>query len=307
MNTSHKNTLIVIVGPTAIGKTSLSVALAKKYKSEIISADSRQFFKEMSIGTAKPTIEEMEGVPHHFVDCISIEERYTAGQFEKDAIEKIAKLFEDNNLAIMVGGSGLYVNAVCNGIDEIPADLKVREQLNLELEEFGLAPLQEELAKVDPEIWKTINQKNPQRIVRALEVYRVSGKTYSSFRKQKPKVRDFNILKIGLNTAREIVYDRINRRVDLMLEAGLLEEVKSLIAYRNLNALNTVGYKEYFKYLDNEISMEEATELLKKNTRNFAKRQLTWFRKDQNTEWFEPTDFEGIDLYISKKLNFTMI
>ncbi len=304
MNTSHKNTLIVIVGPTAIGKTSLSVALAKKYKSEIISADSRQFFKEMSIGTAKPTIEEMEGVPHHFVDCISIEERYTAGQFEKDAIEKIAKLFEDNNLAIMVGGSGLYVNAVCNGIDEIPADLKVREQLNLELEEFGLAPLQEELAKVDPEIWKTINQKNPQRIVRALEVYRVSGKTYSSFRKQKPKVRDFNILKIGLNTAREIVYDRINRRVDLMLEAGLLEEVKSLIAYRNLNALNTVGYKEYFKYLDNEISMEEATELLKKNTRNFAKRQLTWFRKDQNTEWFEPTDFEGIDLYISKKMNF---
>ena len=302
MNISNKKTLIVIVGPTAIGKTSLSVGLAKKYNCEIISADSRQFFKEMSIGTAKPTMEEMEDVPHHFVDFISIKERYTAGQFEKDAIQKLGELFQNNNLAIMVGGSGLYVNAVCNGIDEIPSDLEVRKQLNKELEEFGLAPLQEELAEVDPEIWKTINQKNPQRIVRALEVYRVTGKPYSSFRKQEPKKRDFDIVKIGLNTEREIVYDRINRRVDLMLDAGLLEEVKSLTQHRDLNALNTVGYKEYFSYLDDNISLEEATELLKKNTRNFAKRQLTWFRKDKTTEWFEPSNISGIESFISKGL-----
>lgn len=302
MHSSKTKTLIVIVGPTAIGKTSLAVGLAKKYDCEIISADSRQFFKEMSIGTAKPTPEEMEGVPHHFVDFISIKERYTAGQFEKDVLKKLDTLFQKNDLAIMVGGSGLYVNAVCNGIDEIPSDLKIREELNKQLEEFGLAPLQEELAKVDPEIWKTINQKNPQRIVRALEVYRITGKPYSSFRKQAPKERYFNLIKIGLNTDREVVYDRINRRVDLMLEAGLLNEVKSLTPYSELNALNTVGYKEYFKYLNSEISLDEASELLKKNTRNFAKRQLTWFRKDKKTEWFSPNDLKGIEAFILDKL-----
>lgn len=291
--------LIVIVGPTAIGKTALGIEVAKKYKAEIISADSRQFFKEMNIGTAKPSQKELAEAKHHFVDFISIEEHYTAGQFEKEAIEKLTQLFKNTNIAIMVGGSGLYVDAVCNGIDEIPVNEAIRSQLNKELKENGLITLQEELKEVDPVIWSTINQKNPQRIIRALEVYRTSGMPYSSFRKQQPKKRDFNIIKIGLNTEREIVYHRINKRVDLMLEAGLLEEVKSLIPFKNLNALNTVGYKEYFKYFDKELSLDEATELLKKNTRNFAKRQLTWFRKDKATHWFEPTNVEEISNYLN--------
>ncbi len=291
--------LIVIVGPTAIGKTALGIEVAKRYKAEIISADSRQFFKEMNIGTAKPSQKELAEAKHHFVDFISVKEKYTAGQFEKDAIEKLEELFKTNNIAIMVGGSGLYVDAVCKGIDEIPSNENIRTQLNKELSENSLAPLQEELKQVDPEIWKPINQKNPQRIIRALEVYRTSGMPYSSFRKQQPKKRDFNIIKIGLNTERAIVYEKINRRVDIMLENGLIEEVKSLIPFKNLNALNTVGYKEYFKYFDKELSLDEATELLKKNTRNFAKRQLTWFRKDKATHWFEPTDSEEISNYLN--------
>lgn len=298
MSTKQKH-LIVIVGPTAIGKTSLSIKLAQQYNAEIISADSRQFFKEMSIGTAKPIPEELASAKHHFVDYISIKEKYTAGQFEKEAIDKIAHLFKDSDIAIMVGGSGLYVDAVCNGIDEIPSNEEIRNQLNKELSDFGIEKLQKELEKVDPDIWETINQKNPQRLVRALEVFRTSSKPYSSFRKKQPKKRDFNIIKIGLNTDREIVYERINKRVDLMLEAGLLDEVKSLIPFKELNALNTVGYKEYFKYFNKELSLEEATELLKKNTRNFAKRQLTWFRKDKSTEWFEPKEIELINQYIN--------
>lgn len=290
--------LIVVVGPTAIGKTSLGIELAQKFDSEIISADSRQFFKEMNIGTAKPTPRELAAAKHHFVDFISIKEKYTAGQFEKEAIEKLNEVFEKSDIAIMVGGSGLYVDAVCKGIDEIPANEIIRKQLNKELSESGLEPLQKELQQVDPEIWETINQKNPQRIVRALEVYRTAGKPYSSYRKQQPKKRAFNIIKIGLNTEREIVYSRINKRVDLMLEKGLLEEVESLIPFKTLNALNTVGYKEYFRYFNKEFTIEEATELLKKNTRNFAKRQLTWFRKDKTTQWFSPNESNQIIEYI---------
>lgn len=300
---AKQNNLIVIVGPTAIGKTSLAIAIANLYNAEIISADSRQFFKEMNIGTAKPTKEELAAAKHYFVDFISIKEKYTAGQFENEAIGKLDFLFKKANTAVMVGGSGLYVDAVCNGIDEIPADEKIRTQLNTELATNGIESLQKELAIVDPEIWKTINQKNPQRLVRALEVFRVSGKPYSTFRKKQPKERNFNIIKIGLNTDRELVYERINKRVDLMLEAGLLEEVESLIPFKSLNALNTVGYKEYFKYFDNELSFEEATELLKKNTRNFAKRQLTWFRKDKSTQWFEPKELKLITTYIDTIIN----
>lgn len=302
MQTKQKN-LIVIVGPTAIGKTSLAINLAKNYNAEIISADSRQFFKEMNIGTAKPTPEELALVKHHFVDFISIQERYTAGQFEKEAIDKLEVLFKEFDTIIMAGGSGLYVDAVCKGIDEIPADIEIRNQLNEELNANGIDSLQEELKTVDPEIWKTINQKNPQRLVRALEVHRATGKPYSSFRKNQPKERNFNIIKIGLNTEREVVYERINKRVDLMLKEGLLDEVKSLIPYKNLNALNTVGYKEYFKYFEGELNLGEATELLKKNTRNFAKRQLTWFRKDKSTLWFEPKDIQAISKHIDTLIN----
>ncbi len=293
-------TLIVIVGPTAIGKTSLGVKVAQHFKTEVISADSRQFFKEMNIGTAKPTSEEKQGIPHHFVDFLSITERYTAGQFEQDAIRKIEGLFTGNDYVVMVGGSGLYVDAVCKGIDDIPTDLTIREQLNRELKTNGLEPLQERLKQCDPLICETINLKNPQRVVRALEVFEATGKPYSSFRIQAPKQRNFTSIKIGLNTERQIVYDRINRRVDIMMQNGLLEEVESLLPYKHLNALNTVGYKEFFDYFLNKITVDEAIEKVKKNTRNFAKRQLTWFRKDKSTHWIEPQEFEKVVSIIEK-------
>ena len=295
--------LIVIVGPTGIGKTSLSIEIAKHFNCDIISADSRQFFKEMAIGTAKPTTAELAEAPHHFISNTSIDQKYSAGTFEIDAIAKLKELHKTNDVAILVGGSGLYVNAVCDGIDDIPFDLEIREQLNKELEEFGAKPLREELKQKDPEHYARMNTKNPQRLVRAIEVCRVSGKTYSSFRKNTVKKRDFKIIKIGLNTDREVVYNRINQRVDLMMEEGLLDEVKSLEKNKDLNALNTVGYKELFAYLDNEKTLEESVELIKQHTRNFAKRQLTWFKKDQTTNWFEPNKLNEILNYLDTEIN----
>ena len=295
--------LIVIVGPTAIGKTSLSIAIAKHFKCDIISADSRQFFKEMAIGTAKPTTTELAEAPHHFISNKSIDQKYSAGTFEIEAIAKLKELHKTNDVAILVGGSGLYVNAVCDGIDDIPFDLEVREQLNKELEDFGAKPLREELKEKDPEHYARMNTKNPQRLIRAIEVCRITGKTYSSFRKNTVKKRDFNIIKIGLNADREVVYNRINQRVDLMIEEGLLDEVKSLEKNKDLNALNTVGYKELFAYLDDEKTLDEAVELVKKHTRNFAKRQLTWFKKDLTTNWFEPNKLPDILNYLEKEIN----
>ena len=295
--------LIVIVGPTGIGKTSLSIEIAKHFKCDIISADSRQFFKEMTIGTAKPTTTELAEVPHHFISNKSIDQKYSAGTFEIEAIAKLKELHKINDVAILVGGSGLYVNAVCNGIDDIPFDLEVREQLNKELEEFGAKPLREELKEKDPEHYGRMNTKNPQRLVRAIEVCRITGKTYSSFRKNTVKKRDFNIIKIGLNADREVVYNRINQRVDLMMEEGLLNEVKSLEKNKNLNALNTVGYKELFAYLEDDQTLEDAVDLIKQNSRNFAKRQLTWFKKDLTTNWFEPNKLPDILNYLEKEIN----
>ncbi|MDB4344308.1 tRNA (adenosine(37)-N6)-dimethylallyltransferase MiaA [bacterium] len=295
--------LIVIVGPTGIGKTSLSIEIAKHFKCDIISADSRQFFKEMTIGTAKPTTTELAEAPHHFISNKSINQKYSAGTFEVEAIAKLKELHKTNDVAILVGGSGLYVNAVCDGIDDIPFDLKVREQLNKELEEFGAKPLREELKEKDPEHYARMNTKNPQRLVRAIEVCRITGKTYSSFRKNTVKKRDFNIIKIGLNADREVVYNRINQRVDLMMEKGLLDEVKSLEKNKNLNALNTVGYKELFAYLDDYQTLEDAVDLIKQNSRNFAKRQLTWFKKDLTTNWFEPNKLPDILNYLEKEIN----
>ena len=295
--------LIVIVGPTGIGKTSLSIEIAKHFKCDIISADSRQFFKEMTIGTAKPTTTELAEAPHHFISNKSINQKYSAGTFEVEAIAKLKELHKTNDVAILVGGSGLYVNAVCDGIDDIPFDLKVREQLNKELEEFGAKPLREELKEKDPEHYARMNTKNPQRLVRAIEVCRITGKTYTSFRKNTVKKRDFNIIKIGLNADREVVYNRINQRVDLMMEKGLLDEVKSLEKNKNLNALNTVGYKELFAYLDDYQTLEDAVDLIKQNSRNFAKRQLTWFKKDLTTNWFEPNKLPDILNYLEKEIN----
>ena len=295
--------LIVIVGPTGIGKTSLSIEIAKHFKCDIISADSRQFFKEMAIGTAKPTRTELAEATHHFISNISIHQKYSAGTFEIEAIAKLKELHKTNNVAILVGGSGLYINAVCAGIDDIPFDLEMREKLNKELEDFGAKPLQEELKEKDPEHYARMNIKNPQRLIRAIEVCRITGKTYSSFRRNTVKKRDFNIIKIGLNADREVVYHRINNRVDLMMKEGLLDEVKSLEKSKDLNALKTVGYKELFAYLDNENTLEEAVKLIKQNTRNFAKRQLTWFNKDQSTKWFVPNKLSDIINYLDQQIN----
>lgn len=298
-----KNTLITIVGPTAIGKTSLSVELAKQLGCEIISADSRQFFKEMSIGTAKVTSEEMDGVPHHFVDFLPVEEFYTAGKFENEALGKLEDLFKEKNVAIMVGGSGLYVNAVLSGIDEIPSNLELRAELNQELEENGLRHIQQKLKKLDYDHYRFMDKQNPQRLIRAIEVCLTTGKKYSEMRKQEPKERDFNIVQIGLTADRELIYDRINSRVDEMMKAGLVEEAKSLHPKKELNSLNTVGYKELFNHFDGETELDFAIEKIKQNTRNFAKRQLTWFKKDKNTQWFDvTTEKEKIQKLIEKSL-----
>lgn len=304
MSTAKHKHLIVIVGPTAIGKTRLSIKLAKHFACDILSADSRQFFRETAIGTAKPSKEEQEGIPHHFIDSLSIHDEYNVGKFEDDAISKLAELFKKNDVAIMVGGSGLYVDAVCNGIDDIPKDKMIREQLVQDLEENGIEKLQQELKELDPEHFEKMNIHNPQRLIRALEVCRLSGKPYSSFRKGLSKERNFLIHKIGLNADRELVYNNINKRVDIMMNQGLLDEVKSVHAFKHLNSLNTVGYKELFSYLDGNSNLDEAIEQIKKNTRNFAKRQLTWFRRDESTKWFGPENStkEIID-YLEKQLN----
>lgn len=295
--------LIVIVGPTAIGKTSLSIELANYFHTEIISADSRQFYKEMEIGTAKPSMEELSQAPHHFINFLSIHDHYTAGKFEKDAIAKIENLFQVHDTLIMVGGSGLYVDAVCKGIDNIPSNEKVRQILNQELIDRGLEALQNELKEKDPNHYTVCNIKNPQRVIRALEVCRITGKPYSLFRNNVAKKRNFNIIKIGLNKEREIVYNRINERVNIMVEKGLFEEIKTLYSHKDLNSLKTVGYNELFKYIDKEIdSLDTAIELIKKNTRNFAKRQLTWFKKDETTQWFDPDEKNEIITYLQSKI-----
>lgn len=291
--------LISIVGPTAIGKTSLSIALAKHFNTEIISADSRQIFKEMSIGTAKPTVEEMDGVKHHFIDAISIEDIYTAGQFEKDALKAIETIFKKNDVAILTGGSGLYVNAVLDGIDEVPSDLKIREELNARLKEEGIRPLQLLLKDLDLAHYKKMDIRNPQRLIRALEVCLVTNEPYSQLRKNEAKERDFNIIKIGLTAPREVIYDRINQRVDIMVKEGLVEEVKALIPHKSLNALQTVGYKELFDYFEETKTLDEAIEKIKQNTRNFAKRQLTWFKRDTGMKWFDITEKENIIPHVS--------
>tara|TARA_B110000211_G_C14040873_1_gene536695 strand:- start:132 stop:1055 length:924 start_codon:yes stop_codon:yes gene_type:complete len=278
--------LIVIVGPTAIGKTALSIAIAKKYNCEVLSADSRQFYKEMEIGTAKPTIKEMDGVRHHFVDNLSIHDRYTAGMFEIDALEALEELYKTNDVAILVGGSGLFVDAVCNGFDDVPSDQEIRTALIKEYEDNGLEPLQIELKEKDPEYYKIADIQNSRRILRALEVVRASGNTFTSYRNKAPKERPFNIHYIGLNTDRELLYNRINYRVDLMVEAGLINEVKSLLPYRNLSPLNTVGYRELYDQMDDQESLDKAISKIKQNTRKFAKRQITWFKRNENTRWF---------------------
>ncbi|MCC6838354.1 MAG: tRNA (adenosine(37)-N6)-dimethylallyltransferase MiaA [Bacteroidia bacterium] len=298
----HTPTLLVIAGPTAIGKTALSIQLAKHFNTFILSADSRQFFKEMSIGTAKPTQEEMQGITHYFIDSHSISEDFNVGKYEADAIQLLEKLFKETNLVLLVGGSGLYVDAVCNGLDELPeANENIRKQLEETYQKNGITALQEQLKELDPDYYAQVDLNNPQRLLRALEVCLSTGKPYSKQRTGAKKERNFNCIKIGLNTDREELYNRINQRVDMMMQQSLLEEVKQLLPYKNKNALQTVGYKELFDHLEGKISLNEAVELIKQHTRNFAKRQLTWFRRDEQIKWFEPKQLNDIISYVETK------
>lgn len=297
-------TLIVIVGPTGIGKTALAIALARHFSTEIISADSRQFFKEMAIGTAKPSQEELEAAPHHFIDSHSIETLFSTGDFEIQALRLMDELFKKQDLLIMVGGSGLYIDAVCNGLDDLPdADLNIRKKLKEQLEKEGITSIREQLQAHDPEYYAKVDQANPQRMVRGLEFFLSTGEKLSSYQTNSKKQRPFNIIKIGLNMDRTALYQQINLRVDKMMKAGLLDEVKGLQDYRKYNALNTVGYSELFDYLDGNITLETAVDKIKQNTRRFAKRQLTWFRRDDSTAWFEPTESKAVILHIDKILN----
>lgn len=301
----NKNPKILwsIVGPTGIGKTALSIELAKNLKTEIISCDSRQFYKELKIGTAAPSSEELSLVPHHFIGNLSIAQDYSVGDFEKDALIMINELFNKYDQLIMVGGSGLYEKAVNEGLDDFPdIDSKIREDLMVEIQEKGLSYLQEELKKNDPEYYSQVDYNNPQRVMRALEIFRGTGKPYSSFRKNLVEKRNFTSAKIGLTASRDLIYDRINKRVDLMMEKGLLEEVISLQSYRHKNALQTVGYKELFDYLDGNSSLEFAIDEIKKNSRRYAKRQLTWYRRDESVKWFDYQSTKEIVDFVTKRI-----
>ncbi|MFY0604603.1 MAG: tRNA (adenosine(37)-N6)-dimethylallyltransferase MiaA [Flavobacteriaceae bacterium] len=297
-------TLITIVGPTAIGKTALSIQLANHFNTEIISCDSRQFYKEMSIGTAVPEDHELAAATHHFIQDRSINEDYNVGQFEKDALKKLSELFIQHDVVIMVGGSGLYIDAVLKGLDYFPeVDAKIRETLNTKLQEFGIAHLQKQLKELDPISYSEIAIDNPHRLIRALEICISTGQPYAAYKNKPKDPRPFNSIKIGLHADRDIIYNRINKRVDIMMQMGLLDEVKRLLPNKSLNALQTVGYKELFLYLENQTTLEEAISEIKKNTRRFAKRQLTWFRKDLSTLWFDyVTDVNDIIKKIDTKI-----
>lgn len=296
---------MILAGPTAVGKTSLSIHLAKRFQAEIISADSRQFYKEMEIGTAKPTMEEMAGVPHHFINSLSIHDDYNVGKFEKDALNLLDNLFKIHNVVFVVGGSGLYVKALCEGIDDMPEiPNEIRQMLNLEYEKNGIEYLQKELAESDPEYFEIVDQQNPQRLIRALELFRATGKNMSFYRAQEKQIeRPFNILKIGLERPREELYERINLRMDQMIQDGLFEEAQELYAFKYLNALQTVGYSEIFGYFDGDYEQEEAIILLKRNSRRYAKRQMTWFKKDDEFVWFSAENKDKVISYLESKIS----
>lgn len=295
LTTMNTKTLIVVLGPTAIGKTSLSIDLAKHYNTDIISADSRQFYKELLIGAAPPSEEELDEVQHHFVQHLSVTEDYNVGQFEEDAIQKLEDLFTKKDKVILVGGSGLYIDSICKGFDKMPdISAYIREKVIEMYQEKGVEFLQKEVKEKDPVFYNEVDKNNPQRLMRALEVIYSTNKTFSSFRKGTNKKRNFKIIKIGLHTDRKILYNRINSRVELMINNGLLKEVESLIPYKNKNSLKTVGYKELFQYFEGIYTLTEAVEKIKQNTRRFAKRQITWFKKDSKINYFSPKDTQEI-------------
>ena len=306
---SSDKTLIVLTGPTAVGKTAVSLDIAKHFGIPVINADSRQIFKELRIGTARPTEAEMEEVKHYFVGTLGIEDYYSASLYEQQVLELLDKEFQSHDYALLSGGSMMYIDAVCDGIDDIPTiDDQTRETMKRRLKEEGLEALVEELRRLDPDYYEIVDRQNPRRVVHALEICVMTGKTYTSFRSKERRrskersrnVRPFRIKKIGLNREREELYNRINARVDKMMSDGLLDEVKALYPKKELNALNTVGYKELFDYLDGRWPLEEAVERIKGNTRRYARKQLTWYKKDEHIRWFHPDDKQSLMNYILK-------
>jgi tRNA dimethylallyltransferase len=300
----EKPLLIVLAGPTAVGKTKLSIELAKNKNSSIFSSDSRQFYREMSIGTAKPSLEELNEVPHYFINNKSIEEAYSAGDYEKEIINQLEDYFENKKIAFLVGGSGMYIDAVCKGLDNLPKDLAVRNRLNLELKENGIEYLQENLKNLDPKQYGIMDLSNSQRLIRALEVCRITSKPYSSLLTATKKIRSFKMVKFLLHIDKNQLELNIEKRVDQMVENGLFQEVENLRDKKNLNALNTVGYKEIFNFFNGNYSREEAINLIKRNTKKYAKRQMTWFKKDTSYQWIENLDtlksFNEINSIITK-------
>ncbi|MCK5135762.1 MAG: tRNA (adenosine(37)-N6)-dimethylallyltransferase MiaA [Bacteroidales bacterium] len=293
--------LVVLAGPTAIGKTALGIEIAKHFRTEIISADSRQIYRETNIGTAVPSPDELAAVTHHFIQTVSLKESYNASRYEQEVLYRLNKLFKQHDLVLMVGGSGLYINAVCQGIDELPsADPELRSQLLKRHEAEGLEPLTQELKKLDPVSHDRIDLKNHMRVLKALEVSIQTGKPYSSFLSITRKERPFKIKRIALDMEREHIYNRINLRVDRMMKAGLLAEVEQLQHFRGYTAMKTVGYRELFRYMDGEVLLEEAVDQIKRNTRKFARKQLTWFRKNNLYQWFLPDDPEKVIRWIEE-------
>ncbi|MCI7256330.1 MAG: tRNA (adenosine(37)-N6)-dimethylallyltransferase MiaA [Prevotella sp.] len=299
------NTLIVITGPTAVGKTELCLSIAEKFNIPVINADSRQIFRGMQIGTAAPTPEQRKRVRHYFVDLLELDEYYNASMYEQDVMKLLYSMFKDkdNAIALLTGGSMMYIDAVCNGIDDIPTiSDEVRLLYKQRLEKEGLTALLQELKVKDPQYYDFVDKNNPRRVVHGLEICHQTGRTYSSFRVKEKKQRPFRIIKIALNRDREELYSRINRRVDEMMENGMVEEARLLLPYRSLNALNTVGYKELFRYFDGEWTMEEAIERIKGNTRRYARKQLTWYKKDNDIVWFDAAETDKVFMYLVDKL-----
>lgn len=289
------NTLIVLLGPTGIGKSDISIDIGKYFNTEIISSDSRQFYKEMTIGTAVPSPKQLMEVKHHFIQHLSVDQYYSASLFEADTIELLEEIFQKKNIVIMTGGSGLYIDAVCGTIDEIPdVDPDIRKKYQEKFEKEGIESIRTDLRLFDPDHYGRIDLRNPKRILRALEVCETTGRPYSSFLKSEGKKRDFNIIKTGLRTDRKHLYNMIDSRVDRMIVSGLVEEARSLYPRRALNALNTVGYKELFEYFENNITLEKAIELIKRNSRRYAKRQITWWARDNDITWFSPGELSQI-------------
>ena len=301
-NPTLDKTLIVITGPTAVGKTALCLDVAKHFDIPIINADSRQIFRELKIGTARPSDEQLAQVHHDFVGMLGLDDYYSASLFEQQVLALLEQQFQKRDYALMAGGSMMYIDAVCDGIDDIPTiDDETRATMKRRLAEEGLETLVEELRRLDPEYYEIVDRQNPRRVVHALEICQMTGQTYTSFRKRERRQRPFDIVKIGLNLPREELYDRINRRVDQMMADGLLEEAQRLYPMRHLNALNTVGYKELFDYIDGRWSLEEAVERIKGNTRRYARKQLTWYKKDEHIRWFRPDETDNIIEYICGK------